>query len=129
MAYADVSDVEARWRALSADEAERAAVLLEDASAMLAARVDVDASDQAQAAALRMVACNMVVRVMSVGGAGGAYGATSASMTGGPYSQTWTYEAPVGDMYITKSERMMLGIGAMSIGSIRPMMAGEHPDD
>lgn len=129
MAYADVSDIEARWRALDADEAERAAVLLEDASAMLAARVDVDASDQAQAAALKMVACNMVIRVMGAGGAGGAYGATSASMTGGPYSQTWTYEAPVGDMYVTKSERAMLGIGAMSIGSIRPMGAGEHPDD
>lgn len=129
MAYADVSDIEARWRALDADEAERAAVLLEDASAMLAARVDVDASDQAQAAALKMVACSMVIRVMGAGGAGGAYGATSASMTGGPYSQTWTYEAPVGDMYITKSERAMLGIGAMSIGSIRPMWAGEHPDD
>lgn len=129
MAYADVSDIEARWRALDADEAERAAVLLEDASAMLAARVDVDASDQAQAAALKMVACSMVIRVMGAGGAGGAYGATSASMTGGPYSQTWTYEAPVGDMYITKSERAMLGIGAMSIGSIRPMGAGEHPDD
>jgi hypothetical protein len=129
MAYADVSDIEARWRALDADEAERAAVLLEDASAMLAARVDVDASDQAQAAALKMVACSMVIRVMGAGGAGGAYGATSASMTGGPYSQTWTYEAPVGDMYITKSERAMLGIGAMSIGSIRPMVAGEHPDD
>lgn len=129
MAYADVSDIEARWRALDADEAERAAVLLEDASAMLAARVDVDASDKAQAAALKMVACSMVIRVMGAGGAGGAYGATSASMTGGPYSQTWTYEAPVGDMYITKSERAMLGIGAMSIGSIRPMWAGEHPDD
>ena len=117
MAYADVTDLEERWRTLSADEQARAAVLLEDASAMLSSMVVVDDSDQRQAAMLRMVCCNMVARVMS---AGADAGATQASMTGGPYTQSWTYEAPVGAMYLTKSEKAMLGVSAMAIGTIPP---------
>lgn len=119
MAYADVTDIEQRWRALDADEQARAAVLLEDASAMLASMVTVDDSDQRQAQALKMVCCNMVIRVMSAG-TSAMFGATNASMTGGPYTQSWTYEAPTGDMYLTKAEKALLGVSAMIVGTIRP---------
>ena len=119
MAFADVSDIESRWRELTAEERTRAAVLLDDASTMLAAMVTVDDSDQSQAAALKMVVCNMVVRVMSAG-TSAAFGATSGSMTGGPCSQSWTYEAPMGDMYLTKAERALLGVSSMIIGTIPP---------
>lgn len=119
MAFADVTDIEQRWRALDADEQARAAVLLDDASAMLASMVTVDDSDQQQAQALKMVACNMVIRVMSAG-VNAAFGATGGSMTGGPYSQSWTYAAPTGDMYLTKAERALLGVSSMAIGTIRP---------
>lgn len=119
MAYADVSDIEARWRALSTDEQARAAVLLDDASVQLARLVAVDDSDQQQLAALKMVSCNMVIRVMSAG-TSATFGATNASMTGGPYTQSWTYEAPTGDMYLTKAERALLGVSSTVIGTIRP---------
>lgn len=119
MAYADVSDIEARWRELTDEEQARAAVLLDDASTMLAALVTVDDSDQRQAAALKMVACNMVVRVMSAG-TSAVFGAVGGSMTGGPYSQSWTYEAPTGDMYLTKAEKALLGVSAMIVGTIAP---------
>lgn len=119
MAYADVSDIEARWRALSTDEQARAAVLLDDASVQLSRLVTVDDSDQQQLAALKMVSCNMVIRVMSAG-TSAMFGATNASMTGGPYSQSWTYEAPMGDMYLTKAERALLGVSAMIVGTIPP---------
>ena len=46
MAYADVSDLESRWRDLSADEEAKAAVLLDDASAMLDSLVDVNPDDE-----------------------------------------------------------------------------------
>lgn len=119
MAYADVSDIEARWRALSTDEQARAAVLLDDASVQLSRLVTVDDSDQQQLAALKMVSCNMVIRVMSAG-TSAMFGATNASMTGGPYSQSWTYEAPTGDMYLTKAEKALLGVSSTVISTIRP---------
>lgn len=127
MAFATVSDVEARWRELTQDEQARAGVLLDDASAILSSLVEVDPADTQQAAALKAVCCNMVIRAMSAS-ASDVYGVSQSSMTAGPYSQSWTYANPAGDMYLTKTERKLLGIAAGYIGSIRPMMAGEHDD-
>lgn len=127
MAFADVSDIEARWRTLSADEEARATALLDDASAMLAAQVDIDASSAEQAKLLNIVCCSMVIRAMSATEAD-SYGAESMTMTAGPYSQSWSYSNPTGDMYLTKYEKRLLGITPCYIGTIRPMMAGEHDD-
>lgn len=125
MAYADVTDLEERWRELSEDEQARAAVLLDDASAMLASMATVDDSDQQQASILRIVCCNMVIRVMAPG-VDASFGATNGSMTGGPYTQSWTYGAPVGDLYLTKAEKAMLGVSAMVVGQVRPRI-GRRP--
>lgn len=127
MAYADVSDLEARWRGLSADEEARAAVLLDDASAMLTALVNVDEDDEEQAELLKVVCCNMVTRSMSASESD-AFGLTQQSITAGPYTQSFNYSNPGGDMYLTKMEKRLLGITSGYIGSLRPMMAGEHDD-
>lgn len=127
MAFAEVSDIESRWRELSTDEEARAATLIDDASAMLSALVVVDISDKRQAGLLKMVCCNMVIRAMSASEYD-AFGASQMSMTAGPYTQQWTYSNPSGDMFITKMEKRLLGISTSYIGSIRPMMAGEHDD-
>jgi len=58
-----------------------------------------------------------------------AFGASQMSMTAGPYTQQFTYANPSGDMYLTKIEKRLLGITSSYIGTIRPMMAGEHDDD
>lgn len=109
MAYAEVSDLESRWRELTDDEAARTEVLLGDASAMLAASVTVDDADEQQAALLKIVTCNMVQRAMSTGG--DMYGVTQQSMTAVGFTQQFSYANPTGDLYITKAERRMLGIG------------------
>jgi len=127
MAYAQVSDIEARWRDLSTAEETRAGVLIDDASAMLSALVDVDPNDTEQAALLKQVCCNMVIRAMSATEAD-SYGVSNMSMTAGPYTQQWTYTNASGDMYLTKMEKRLLGVSTGYIGSIRPMMAGEHDD-
>lgn len=127
MAYAEVSDIEARWRELDASEQARASVLIDDASAELARMVDVDEDDADQAYLLKVVCCNMVIRAMSAS-AMDVFGVAQSSITAGPYSQSFSYSNPSGDMYVTKAERKMLGIGTGYIGSIRPMMAGEHGD-
>lgn len=127
MAFAGVSDIEARWRDLSTDEEARAAVLLDDASAMLSSLVSVDESDGEQAGLLKTVCCNMVIRAMSASGFD-AFGVSQSTITAGPYSQTFAYSNPSGDMFLTKMEKKLLGISVGYIGSIRPMMAGEHDD-
>lgn len=127
MAFADVSDLESRWRELSTAEEARANVLLDDASAMLSALVEVDSSDAGQAELLKMVCCDMVIRAMSATAAD-TFGVSQTSMTAGPYTQSFSYSNPSGDMYLTKLEKRLLGISTSYIGTIRPMMAGEHDD-
>lgn len=127
MAFADVSDLESRWRDLSTEEEVRANVLLGDASAMLSALVKVDSSDYEQSELLKMVCCDMVIRAMSATAAD-AFGVSQTSMTAGPYTQSFSYSNPSGDMYLTKLEKRLLGISTGYIGTIRPMMAGEHDD-
>ena len=126
MAFADVHDIEARIGVLSAADEERAATLLDDAAAILSALVSVDPDDDEQAELLKTISCNMVIRSMSA--PADTFGVQSASMTAGAYSQTWQYANPSGDMYLTKLEKRLLGISSSYIGTIRPMMAGEHDD-
>ena len=127
MAFAEVSDIEIRWRTLDATEADRAEALIDDASAMLEQLVDVDESDEAQAELLKIVCCNMVIRAMAASGYD-TFGASQMSITAGPYTQQMTYANPSGDMYLTKMEKRLLGVTTGYIRSIRPMMAGEDDD-
>ena len=117
-AYATVADVEARWRDLSTSDEARCGVLLDDASAMLTKLVAVDPSDTEQADLLKTVCCNMVIRVMS--SSEDLFGVSQASMTAGPYTQSMSYSNPSGDMYLTKTEKKLLGISTGYIGSIEP---------
>ena len=125
MAYADVSDLEVRWRTLTDDEQARAEALLDDASAMLDAYVTVDETDEKQMQLLKIVTCNMVERAMSTGG--DIFGVTQQSMTAGPYAQTFSYANPTGDLYITKAEKRLLGISGTGKG--RTIMYGMVGDD
>lgn len=118
MAYATVSDLEARWRALTADEEGRASVLLDDAAAILDTLSVFDSSDPNVAANLKMVSCNMVIRAMS--SSADTVGMSQGSMTAGPYTQSWTFANPSGDMYLTRMEKRLLGVTQGYIGSIRP---------
>lgn len=127
MAYAEVSDIETRWRDLSTDEEARATALIDDASAMLAELVDIRDGDEQQLALLKIVCCNMVIRAMSASEYD-AFGASQMSMTAGPYTQQFTYANPSGDMYLTKMEKRLLGVTSSYIRSIRPMMRGDHDD-
>ena len=123
MAFADVTDVAARWRALDANEQAKANVLLGDASAMLSKLVDVDFNDARQMASLKSVCCSMVIRAMSASQSD-TFGMSQTTMTAGPYSQSASFANPSGDMYLTKMERKLLGINAAVIGTIPPVIGG-----
>ena len=125
MAYATVADVLKLLPDLSADGQQKAETLLDYAANILDALVNVDPTDEQQAALLSQVSVNMVVRAVSASMAD-AFGASNMSMTAGAYSQSWTYSNPSGDLYLTKLERQLLGISASYIGSV-PAKVG-HDD-
>ena len=116
MAYATVEDLASRWRALDASEESRADVLLEDAAVVIDSylRGKVASED-----ALRVVSCNMVKRAMDAD----MSGVSQQTETAGPYSQTFTWANPNGDMYLTKRERDMLGPKGRA-GFFNPLLGG-----
>lgn len=106
--FAEVDDLEARWRPLTPDEASRAAVLLDDASQLVIDECP-KAEAGASAATLERIVCAMVKRAL-VGGSEAA-GVQTAQVTAGPFSQSQTYVNPTGDLYLTKAERRVLPCG------------------
>ena len=109
-AFASVDDLESRWRDMDPSEKARAAVLLEDAAAIITAaldqaRIKVDKQDKVQAANLVRVSCAMVQRAMAQGD--------------GEQQHAWGGNLvmnPSGDLYLARADRRSLGIGGARIG-------------
>jgi len=125
MAFATYQDIEARWRTLTADEQAVATTLLDDASNVLESLVEIDESDEKQAANLKQVCCSMVIRSM-VASASSAFGVDELSATMGPFGRTMHYSNPNGDIYLTKFEKRLLGISG---GRGRILYPGYGPID
>lgn len=118
MAYATVEDVQARiTRTLSEEEQEVCSTLLEDAAVL----IDAYNSD-ASADAKLIVSCRVVIRAIGDGTeASIPFGASQGSMSALGYSQSWALGngGAVGELYIGKTEKKLLGCGNM-IGSYSP---------
>ena len=118
MAYATVEDVQARMtRTMSTSEQAICATLLDDAA------VQIDSYDHNDKAdALKTVSCRMVIRALGDGESDIPTGATQGSMSGLGYSQSWTISSggSAGELYISKTEKRMLGVGN-KIGSYSPV--------
>ena len=122
--FATVDDLESRWRSLLLDEQARATVLLADASTLLRAEVpDVDARLTATPPTLdigvpTMIVCAMVKRAMLAGT--DTDGIASNQQTVGPFTQSSTYANPLGNLYLAKNERRMLGSTGQRAFTIDP---------
>ena len=118
MAYATVDDVQARLtRTLDSDERKVCQALLQDAAAIIDA-----VAMMARYDAKNVVSCRMVMRALGDGETGTVpMGATQGSMSALGYSQSWTVSSggSVGELYLSKLEKQMLGIGN-KIGSYSP---------
>ena len=119
MAYATVEDVQARMtRDMTVDEQAVCATLLDDAAVMIDA-YNLNASDDAK----MVVSCRMVIRALGDGESSGVpMGATQGSQSGLGYSQSWTISSggSVGELYLGKMEKKLLGVGDR-IGSYSPI--------
>ncbi|MFD6093979.1 Gp19/Gp15/Gp42 family protein [Oerskovia sp. NPDC060338] len=128
MAYATVEQLLLRWPGLPAESHQRAQTLLEDAAVHLdAEKVPVvgDGGDVTDLPARRMISCAMVERAMKADGS--RAGVTQGSQTFGPFAESVTYANPTGDLYLTKAERKLLGVGKQQAFTIS--MAPEAPAD
>ena len=117
MAYATVSDVQARMmRTMDTAEQAVCAVLLDDAAVLIDAY-----RPEATAAAKETVSCRIVIRAMSASD-GVPMGATQGSMSGLGYSQSWTISTggAVGEAYLSKTDKLLLG-GGNAIGTYSPV--------
>lgn len=119
MAYATVENVQERMsRTLSESERTICATLLDDVGVM----IDRLASE-ADGEVKRIVSCRAVIRSLGDGTAVGVpLGATQGSMSALGYSQSWTIGGGggAGEIYLSKQEKQMLGIGN-HIGSHSPL--------
>src|SRR5690606_17280327 len=100
-------DVEARWRALAANEQALATTLLEDAAVELDGACPPSTPPTARELAVRkIVSVRMVKRAMMAADAGGV-GVSSLQQSGGPYQQTQQFANPLGDLYLTKADKRL----------------------
>lgn len=117
--YATPYDVQARMtRTMDADEQTVCQKLLEDAAVVIDAY-----NASATADAKMVVSCRMVIRALGDGESSGVpMGASQGSMSGLGYSQSWTIGTggSVGELYLGKLERKLLGAGD-KIGSWSPV--------
>ena len=117
-AYATIEDIKGRMtRTLSATEETVAGNLLDDA-AILIDSFNSEASSDSK----KFVSCRMVIRALGDGSDGVPVGATQGSMSALGYSQSWTMasNASVGQLYLDKTDKRILG-GVSQIGSYSPV--------
>lgn len=107
--FAEVSDLEARWRTLTTSESTKATELLADASDVI--MTTCSAWESASEATLKRIACAMVKRAMASPVTDLDASISSASRTAGPFTQQTTFANPSGDLYLTKAEKLSLGCG------------------
>ena len=116
MAYATIRNVQDRMtRDMSTDEKALCNTLLDDAAVLIDA-YNASATPDAKL----VVSCRMVIRAMG-NDAGVPLGATEGSMSALGYTQSWTLgsSASVGELYIGRTEKKLLG-ACNSIGSYSP---------
>ena len=121
-AYATVADVQARMtHAMTEQEQAICATLLEDAGVLIDT-----VTPQASGDAAKVVSCRMVQRAMGDldGGNQVPMGATQGSMSALGYSQSWTFGSTggTGELYLSKLEKQLLGLGNQ-VGSYSPVQA------
>lgn len=112
VAYATTEDVISGFREMTESEKGKCPFLLDEAGAIIKAYCkDTDAIDDDL---LKIVSCRMVRRVLGDSEDMGNFpvGSTQGSMSALGYSQSFTISnGSVGELYLSKIEKKMLGIG------------------
>lgn len=121
--YAEISDLESRWKPLDLDEQQKAKALIEDASYHLKALLEKKRGadfeiDDVLAHNLKVVVCNIVMRSMNT--RPDFFGVSQMSITADVYSQSFTPINSTGDMRLTDEEEKLLGLKSAKVGFVHP---------
>lgn len=119
--FATLDDYEARYGAPA--DPERTKTLLGDASVLIASQpgFDAEAGGETRRAALVAVTCSVVNRKLI---SGSYSGFSSVSQGAGGQTASVAVYNPSGDMFLTRQERRMLGIGGGRVGATDPYGGG-----
>lgn len=117
--HASLDDLRALWPGGSLDESRAGAVLPLVSAAIdaLCASEGVDPSGVPEDV-LRLVTCQASTRMLMASDAG--FGVTQESWGASPYSGSTSYANPTGDIYLTKTERQLLGLDGGWCGYVCP---------
>lgn len=126
MAYADSEDFRAVWDTDKSDA--RLEAWLERASRVLRDEMGglLDPVDEGQLATLRDVCIDMVHRADASPLAG--LGVESYSQGANGFTENVGLQNPMGDLYLTKQERLRLGMGDQQVGCYVPIDQTEVTD-
>lgn len=115
--YATLDDLRQLWPDAGTLDEARAQALLPLVSASIDAMCAADGLDASgiDDAILRLVTCQAATRMLMTSG---GYGVTQTSWGASPYSGSESYANPTGDLYLTKTERELLGLGGGYAGYI-----------
>lgn len=121
--FASVEEYEARYG--DADDPDALAEILMDATREIRAELDRAgipwADPDEEFAGRLMQACrSMAYRAMGSGDSDVPLGATQFSEGADGYVQSFSLGNPFGEVYLSKAERRLLGIGAAKIGFATP---------
>ena len=119
--FATVEDYEARYGEV--DDEARVSALLQDATNIIASQpgFSTDGRDDTWWGVLETVTCAMVHRSLM----SGAYaGLSNVSQGAGGYTASVAVYNPGGDLYLTRNERRVLGLGGGRIGTVAPAIDG-----
>lgn len=112
--FATQMDLETSWTSITPEQIEDAPQKLVEASLIIRAlKPDIDALILAELMdpdLPKMVVCGMVKRALKTPDAGEGIG--TQQQTAGPFSQSFTYTNPDGNLYLSKLDKKLLGIGA-----------------
>lgn len=111
--FASVDDLASRWHAFTSEERPRVEAVLDDASDVIMTYCPLWA--EASPATLRRITCAIAKRALL--GADTA-GVSQSTQTAGPYTESFSYSNPAGDLYLTKAEKQALGCGRQHLWSI-----------
>ena len=105
MAYATYEDIRKR-KGTDISDTNYVMALLEDAAIIIDA-YNRNATDETK----KLVSCNMFIRTIGRREEGVPIGTTQTTTTAMVYSQTWTNANGSGELYLTKLDKKILGVG------------------
>lgn len=117
--FATPDDLEKRWHKLTETERNRAGELLADASDLI--RLESPIWEELLAEhprTLKRIACDMAMRVLLADSGPAPAGVTQFTDTTGPFSNSYTFANPTGDLYLRDTEKRLLGIGRQTAFSV-----------